>query len=233
MFKSGAVRVKKCHSSTSSNTNDKPIITAREAQTSTIASVSRSKPSAHAITDTSTHKRFLDDWLATTLAAIDILIQVRGTLVPRLVHDLEVVQGMKIMRRIATRVRETMAPFDKLAEPGAENEVPTTVTHGKYVAETLRDVLFPDLRQQKGEGLAQGWNTSYEALHVMQGLHTYVLHVTGLVDALTPVAQALWDKELIAAVGFAKDELGRMQAWAKQQIVVRSPQTLIVPSTAQ
>ena len=137
------------------------------------------------------------------------------------------------MRRIATSVRETMAPFDKRAERDPENEASATITHGEYVAKTLHDVLFPDLRQQKGEGRAQGWNTSYEALHIMHGLHTYVLHVTGLVDALAPVAQALWDKEFIAAVGFAKDELGRMQAWAKQQIVVRSPQTLIVPATAQ
>ena len=55
------------------------------------------------------------------------------------------------------------------------------------------------------------------------------MHVTGLVDALGPVAQALWDYEgFFEAVQFAKTELGRMQASAKQQIRVRSPQTLIV-----
>ena len=57
------------------------------------------------------------------------------------------------------------------------------------------------------------------------------MHVTGLIDALGQTAQALWDKDFVDAVASCKEELARIQAWAKQQIGVRSPQTLIVPAT--
>src|SRR2546429_240108 len=133
---------------------------------------------------------------------------------------------MRVMQQIAMRIRDIMAPFDKCAYRDPTTEVPSTVRHGEHVARMLHDVLSPDPLHGKGGGGAQGWNASYEALYIMQGLHTYVLHVAGLIDALWPVAQALWNKEFVAAVDSAKDELGRMQAWAKQQIGVRSPQTL-------
>ena len=138
------------------------------------------------------------------------------------------------MRRIAGRIHDAMRKFDNRAERDPANKMPIGNTYGDSVARVLKKKLFPSATKEGFTEPAQqrqGWNASYEALYVMQGLHTYVMHVTGLVDALGPVAQAVWDKDFVWAVTFCKKELQRMAAWAKQQIGVRAPQTLIVPAT--
>ena len=222
MFKSGAVRIEKVESR-----GPQIEIKAQELQSESVKNVAAAKPNAQDVKDTYTRKRFVDDWVETTHYSVDVLIDICDKLIPGLTHDLEIVRGMKIMRRIAGRISESMKPFDKRAERDPENKLPQRDgrkqrTYGDHEASTLRDCLFPQMRQ--------GWNQSFEALVTMRGFNTYVAHVASLVDALEPVAQALWDQDFVDAVGFATTELGRMQAWVKHQIGVRAPQVLIVPA---
>ena len=147
--------------------------------------------------------------------------------------DLEIMHGVKIMCRIAGSIRDHVKPFDQRARHDEErmsSQGGPDERYGDSIAAVLRDALFSSHGLPSNARRTRGTNKSFEALVAIQGLHTYVMHVTGLVDALGPVAQALWDNEgFFEAVQFAKTELGRMQAWAKkQQIGVRSPQTLIV-----
>lgn len=72
--------------------------------------------------------------------------------------------------------------------------------------------------------------SAYEILIAMQSFWMYLSHVESHFTALVPASQALWDKEFIETVVFCMGQLTRMVAWVKQQIKVRSPQTLLVPA---
>ncbi|WQF87695.1 hypothetical protein CDEST_12709 [Colletotrichum destructivum] len=66
-------------------------------------------------------------------------------------------------------------------------------------------------------------------MEALQGLHIYLSHIEGGLNALIPVSQACWDAEFFEAVKFGQESMHRMQSWADQQIKVRAPQTLLVP----
>ncbi len=149
-----------------------------------------------------------------TLEAVDVLVEICDRLIPTLIHDLEVSYGIKIMRRISEDIRSTIKPY----APGGEAEIDR-----KGTSRTLCDTLFPERRR--------GWNQAYEALVALQGLQMYLGHVHGLVVALTPTTQAMWDTAFNEAVVYCQTQTERQQAWVRQQIAVRSPQTLLVPST--
>ncbi|KAK4937352.1 hypothetical protein LTR28_009863 [Elasticomyces elasticus] len=92
--------------------------------------------------------------------------------------------------------------------------------YGATKSRSVRDVLFP----------TTDTTNAYEAMRLLMGLRVYLSNIEGHLTALRPVAQALWDGEFVDAVVEASTNVARMQAWAKYQITVRSPQTLIVPS---
>ena len=138
MFKSGAVEIRKCSSITSGSVGVGVSDSRSKAggpQRDLLKAVQQSKPEAASISDASPRKMFLDDWLETTLDAIDILLEVCDRLLPALVQDLEVSEGMQVMRRIAERVRNTMMPFERRAEDEAGEET----TYGESLAALLRD----------------------------------------------------------------------------------------------
>jgi hypothetical protein len=58
----------------------------------------------------------------------------------------------------------------------------------------------------------------------------FLSHLESGFMALVPASWALWDADFIEAVDFNHGEVGRMQAWVKQQISVRNPRTLLVPT---
>ena len=109
MFKSGAVRIEKVESTG-------PQVQIKELQSESVKNAAEAKPNAQDIEDTSRRKRFVHDWMETTHYSVDVLIDICDKLIPGLTYDLEIVRGMKIMRRIAGRISERMKPFDKRAE---------------------------------------------------------------------------------------------------------------------
>ena len=92
---------------------------------------------------------------------------------------------------------------------------------GQRRAHVLREALFPP---------RDAPHTPFTVLETLQGLWVYLANIQGGVAALVPVSQALWDAQFQDAVAEAQETLGRMQAWVSQQMKVRSPQTLLVPS---
>ena len=210
MLKSGAVQVEKC-----SNKSNEIAPEVREEQSRFILGVERSKSNAKDIEDLSPRRRFLDHWMIITLEAIDVLVEICDRLIPELIHDLEVNYGIKIMRRISEDIRSTIQPF----VPKEQVEVETT---RKGTSRTLCDTLFPEHQQ--------GWNQAYQALVALQGLQMYLGHVHGLLVALAPTSQAMWDGAFNKAVVSSQTQVERQMSWVKQQIAVRSPQTLLVPS---
>lgn len=123
--------------------------------------------------------------------------------------------GIKLMRRISEDIRSAIKPYAPTIE--ADTEISS-----KGTSRTLCDTLFPERRQ--------GWNQAYEALVALQGFQMYLGHMRGLVVALAPTTQALWDTAFNKAVVYCQTQIERQQAWVRQQIAVRSPQTLLVPS---
>jgi predicted molibdopterin-dependent oxidoreductase YjgC len=214
MFKSGAIRIEKLTPSPSGTVK----IHAREKQTTAIDKVTRAKPQAHDISDPSAHsrERHLEFWLGATYEAINVLIEICSRLIPQYIHQDEVHAGVKVMRRITESMAKKLKPL--ACKYGEKNE------YGLGVSTTLRDNLFPDYKHERAPN-------TYEVLVGLQALYMYNAHVQSHLIALTPASQALWDSDFMEAVSFCTTQIDRQQAWVKQQIKVRGPQTLLVPTT--
>ncbi|KAL4900417.1 hypothetical protein BDW74DRAFT_188265 [Aspergillus multicolor] len=207
MFKSGAVRIEKCvQKEQEPHTGEK--------QTEAIQSVEQNKANA-----TSTRKdghehrvRWLEMWLGATHESFEMLRQIYDSLIPRLVHDLEIQAGLEVMRRITADV---IHKFEPVVSRYHESRM-----YGRQVCERLRSALFP---------MDDTKDNSYETLIVLQSLQMFLGYIEGHLAALSPASQALWDGEFVDAVKFATQEVQRQKAWTTQHIKVKSPQTLLVP----
>jgi hypothetical protein len=64
---------------------------------------------------------------------------------------------------------------------------------------------------------------------MLQYIFRHLSRVQAHLIMLTPTAGAMWDAEFVATIGFCEKELGRQISWARDEMSVRAPQTLIVP----
>lgn len=203
-FKSGAVRIERC-----TGTN---IIQAEEAQSDTVAKVAKSKLNATEVGDNSPRERHLEQWLGATFQALRLLEKMYEKLVPKLIHDPEANSGLRVMRRITTEAINAMEPYVK--KYNAES------LKGKSSFRAVHDAVFPSTEM----------TTAYESLVALKGLYTCLADIEAHFTALIPTSQALWDAGFHSAMAGVKKDVERMQAWAKHQLHVRSPQMLLVPS---
>ena len=208
MFKSGAVRIEKC---ASRGDNDKPEVP--EQQSAAIERASQ-KDAASTVSqsDLTQRQRQMELWLGETYETIVQLLQIYGQLIPKLIRDQEVEAGVRVLRNIAESMR---ARLEHHVQRLGENK-----QRGYHRAHVLREALFPPENSPQ---------STYEVLETLQGLAVYLAHIASSLVALQPVALAMWDKEFSEAVQYAQQCVHRMRAWTKQQIRVRSPQTLLVP----
>ncbi|TID07278.1 Nitrate reductase [Colletotrichum higginsianum] len=208
MFKSGAVRIDKIEAS------ERPQYPEQQSAAKASCS-SKGADMTAAAGDQSRRKRHLESWLGETYEGIKQLSEIYTDLLPDLIHDVEIEGGIRVMRRIAEDVeRKLGGQVDKFGED---------VRRGSRKAATLREALFPAV----GDDAAH--RGPYEVMEALQGLHIYLSHIEGGLNALIPVSQACWDAEFFDAVKFGQESMHRMQSWANQQIKVRAPQTLLVP----
>lgn len=209
MFKSGALRIEKCL-----DEEGTVKIHAREQQTAAVKRAQNAKdPSSEVSKQSPERTRRLELWLGATHEAVEGLQDIYKTLLPRLVHDLEVHAGVRVMLRITEQVLDTLRPqIDKYSE---------SKKYGEYVSRELRSTLFPALK----EG-----NDPYEALTTLQSMKMYLSYIEGHLLALTSASQATWDQSFIDAVGFSQSSIARQQAWVEYHIKEKSPQILLVPS---
>lgn len=160
--------------------------------------------------------RRLELWLGATCEALDMLIDIYQTLMPRLVHDLEVKSGLEIMQRLAKDSLERLKPaVDKHSE---------SKQYGRDLATRLRHATFLTTENDS--------NDPYEALAALQSLDLFLTYIEGHLTALLPASQALWDSEFVDSVVFAQSNIQRQKAWANKHIKVKSPQTLLVPNAS-
>lgn len=209
MFKSGAVRIEKCKSR--ADNDDKPEVL--EQQSAAVERASR-KDAASTVSqnDLTQRQRQMELWLGETYETTVQLLQIYGELIPKLIHDQEVEAGVRVLHNIAERMRARLEPH---VQRLGENK-----QRGYHRAHVLREALFPPENSPQ---------STYEVLETLQGLAVYLAHIASSLAALQPVALAMWDKEFSEAVEYGQQCLHRMRAWTKQQIRVRSPQTLLVP----
>ena len=95
---------------------------------------------------------------------------------------------------------------------------------GHEISATLKDKLFPADEVGGFSG-----SEAYDTLVALEGFYVFIGHVDAHLITLTPTVQATWDKAFMSAVEFGSTQIERMQAWTKQQLRVRGPQTLLVP----
>lgn len=208
MFKSGAVRIDKCK-----DESGEVKIHAKEQQTSTTQGLEANHVNAEDVGDKRPRQRHLEYWLGATFEGVKVLLDICDRMLPRLVSDAEIVDGVRVLDRITRAMREKLEPqIERYGE---------SYSYGSKISVNLRDSLFPADDSVK---------SSYEALVTLQSLHMYLAHLFGLAHALQPAAQALWDHDLCEATGFIENNVKRQQAWVLQQMRTRSPQTLVVPA---
>jgi hypothetical protein len=206
MFKSGAVRVEKLPADTTT-----PHI--REQHSAAVQKTSHKSASTTTTPeDFSNLERHLELWLGETYETTVQLLGIYETLLPSLINDLEVEAGLRVLHRIAEEMRAALEPHVRRY---GENK-----QRGDHRAHVLRRALFPPPDSARGP---------YEVLETLQGLMVYLAHIRVSVTALLPAAQALWDEGFVEGVTTAQGCLGRMESWVRQQVKVRSPQTLLVP----
>lgn len=133
-----------------------------------------------------------------------------------MVHDVEVLGGIEVLKKIADEAAGDLAPYVKKYNADAK--------YGAAISKALSQTLFPWHENKTA--------SAYGTLVTLQGLHIYLANTQGHLLALTPSAQALWDKAFVAAVQQAEARMARCISWVQFQMTVRAPQTLIVPSKA-
>lgn len=203
-FKSGAVRIEKCAETETTQ--------AKEAQSDTVSRVTETKLNAREVGDKSLRERHLEQWLGATFQAFRLLEQMYEELILELIHDPEVNSGLHVMRRITTEAIEAMKPYVEKYNAGS--------LKGKSSFRAVHDATHPSTEK----------TTAYESMVALKGLFTCLADIEAHSVALIPASQALWDAGFHDAMAKVKKDLERMQAWAKHQLHVRSPQTLLVPS---
>lgn len=192
---------------------------AHETQSKAIKDVEHEKSNAESVGESKSHGRRvrrLELWLGATYEALDMLSDIYKTLIPRLVHDLEVQYGLDEMQRLTTDSINRLKPaIDRYHE---------SRQYGRMVAGRLRDAAFPSVEVA---------DDPYEALAALQSLDLFLTYIEGHLTALIPASQAMWDNDFFEAVGFAQTNIQRQKAWANKHIKVKSPQTLLVPKATQ
>ncbi|KXX77641.1 Nitrate reductase [Madurella mycetomatis] len=208
LFKSGSVRIEKIPASSDPGPHIPEPQTAAIQKTAAKDAVNTTDTK-----DLTNRERRLELWLGETYETTVQLVEIYEKLIPSLIHDLEVEAGLRVLHQIAEGMRARLEP--QVAKYGENQQ------RGHHRAHILREALFPAPEDP--------WGGAYEVLEALQGLAVYLAHIQSSVTALLPAAQALWDQEFVAAVENAQGCLRRMRAWVMQQVMVRSPQTLLVP----
>lgn len=154
-------------------------------------------------------------WFGTTLESLALFSDACDTSLPSLVHDAEIIGGVRVLKTIADAALTDLEPFAR--KYAAQRQ------YGKRLAKALGEAVFPWRDESKTA-------SAYGALATLQGLLVFLASTQGHLSGLAPASQALWDAEFTDAVNKAQESVGRCQKWVKQQIGVRAPQTLVVPS---
>lgn len=167
--------------------------------------------------DHAKYERQMELFLGETYETTVQLLEIYETLIPQLVHhDQEVEGGLRMLHKLADGMRTRLEPH---VQRLGENK-----QRGRHRAHVLREALFP----HPGDD-SDSPSVAYEVLETLQGLAVYLSHIQSSLTALEPVALAMWDDDFSQALKFAQQCVHRMVVWVKQQIKVRSPQTLLVP----
>lgn len=144
-----------------------------------------------------------------------MLADIYSDLIPRFVHDREVLAGVEVMRRLTLDVLQSLK---LVVERYRESR-----QYGRLVATRLRDAAFPSVEEA---------SNPFQALAALQSLHLFLSYIEGHLMALSTASQALWDNDFVEAVSFSQVTIQRQQAWANKYIKVKGPQTLLVPDVA-
>jgi formylmethanofuran dehydrogenase subunit D len=207
-FKSGAVRIQRCSDAQQAHN----AVIVKSQQIPCEQKAARNKPNAADVGNDAEREQHLAHWMGATCQALCVLQDTFSGILPRLVTDLEVQSGVKVLEQITTHALDTLRPFCQRYH--------TKSKYGHDVSEHLRNGLFPPQDSS---------HSAYETLVVLTGLQTYISSIDAYLSTLMPVSQALWDADFVSAVQEANSDVARMQKWVRQQLSVRAAQTLIVP----
>jgi ferredoxin-nitrate reductase len=225
MFKSGAVRIEKLPATPPIDDygSGEVKIHVKTGQISALAKVKEAKPDAAKFnTEDSPPIRHLEFFIAATAEGIKVLIEIYDKLLERFEGDGECKGGIRTLREIAVSMERKWTPIaEKYPIPNRLPHQEDSNHPSESVSGHLRDSLFSH---------ALNGTSPYEILVALQGLWMYLAHLESHFVALTPTAGALWSGAVTSAVEFGVVQVGRMKAWVGQQVKVRAPQTLLVPT---
>lgn len=102
LFKGGAVRIEKCTPGTAH---------VEEEQTAAIEQAASAKPEASDVRESFNREQHIREWLDATQKSLKLFLKTCQTIIPKMTHDTEVLQGIQILCRIMDGSVETMEPF--------------------------------------------------------------------------------------------------------------------------
>jgi ferredoxin-nitrate reductase len=210
MFKSGAISIKKCEV----KANGKADLKTKAPMRTAVQKVSTEKPDAAAVGHQKVERhRHLELWLGATIEGFRILLDAFDNVIPKHAGDPEIMKGLQECHRIVDEIAQTLEPMcEKYGK---------SLDFGKDMSRTVLAAVLP---------IHDDEHNAYEALTTLSGTFTFLAYLDSHLIALVPASQALWDEEFVKAVAEAKSGVDRLKAWVQQELVVKSPQTLIVPS---
>lgn len=211
-FKAGIVRIEKCVTHEHGTTPH-----AKEQHTDVVDAVQKRKMTAENVPDSNKHENHLGFWLSSTVESISHLLFAYDSIIPSLIHDIEIESGLHILQRLTRHIH------DLLKVHCEKYRAPTESQHTRASRAILDAAFPPRIHHDRA-------SNPYEALSVLQGLLMYLSYIDGFLKALSPAVQACWDASFTKAVAEATQTISRQQAWVSQQIRVKAPQTLVVPS---
>lgn len=136
-------------------------------------------------------KRRLAPWLGATHDALKTLIEIYEEFIPKLVQDLDIQSGLRLMCSITHEIIDHLQPYiEKYHE---------SRRYSAQISHDLRDSLF---------SLSRG-SDSFRVITTLQAVDLLVTYIDGYLTALHPASIVLWDKGFVDAVGFAQAQLAR------------------------
>jgi len=122
--------------------------------------------------------------------------------------EAELVSGFTTLARLADQALDRLRPFvEKYPAPAPAEP------------RALRKAVLPNSRPG-----------SFGALQDLQGVTLLAASAYGGNTGVSQAAQGMRDSELMAACGFADEQIRRTQAWLHTQILHRAAHTLCVPN---
>ena len=179
-----------------------------------------------------TRHQHVVDAVLSVVVGCELLLEVYERLMEEHAKEVEVRQGLRVLKGLAAKVQQLMDPLvtryrgERDGEGEGEGEIRRRRGREEQRGRALVAALLPEGRQA-------GVSAPYALLRDLQAVWTLASAQVVLLSGLGPTSAALQDEGMGEVVRDCLHEMQRQAAWAQAKVKVKAPQTLIVPVEVQ